>query len=45
VEIEWDNNKAYSNLKKHGINFGDAVSILEDDRALTITEDNSEEMR
>lgn len=36
VKFEWDVKKAYSNLKKHGIDFADAVSVLEDERGLTI---------
>ncbi len=28
MEIEWDSKKAISNLKKHGIDFADAVSVL-----------------
>jgi uncharacterized DUF497 family protein len=35
MEIEWDSEKAISNLKKHGIDFADAVSVLEDERAIT----------
>jgi uncharacterized DUF497 family protein len=35
VEIEWDEKKAASNLRKHGIDFADAVLIFEDALALT----------
>jgi uncharacterized DUF497 family protein len=45
MEIEWDGKKAVSNLKKHGIDFADAVTILEDERAITISEDYSDEER
>jgi hypothetical protein len=45
MEIEWDSKKAISNLKKHGIDFADAVSVLFDDRAITITEDYPYEER
>jgi uncharacterized DUF497 family protein len=38
VEFEWNPKKAASNLKKHGIDFADVVSVLEDERALTIHE-------
>ena len=34
--IEWDPVKARSNLRKHGIDFADAVSALEDENALTM---------
>ena len=39
VEFEWDRRKAISNLKRHGVNFADAVTVLEDERAITITDD------
>ena len=45
MEIEWDGKKAISNLKKHGIDFADAVTVLEDERAITITEDYPDEER
>jgi uncharacterized DUF497 family protein len=38
IEYEWDAKKAASNLKKHRIDFADAVSVLEDDWGLTIKE-------
>lgn len=38
VEFEWDAAKARSNLAKHGIDFADAVTALEDASALTIEE-------
>jgi uncharacterized DUF497 family protein len=37
-EFEWDAAKARSNLAKHGIDFADAVTALEDASALTIEE-------
>lgn len=43
VDCEWDPAKARANLKKHGINFADAVSALEDERALTIRDPYSED--
>jgi uncharacterized DUF497 family protein len=45
VEFEWDIKKSLSNLKKHGIDFADALSVLEDERAITITEEHSDEDR
>jgi hypothetical protein len=39
VNYSWDIKKAESNLKKHAIDFADAVSIFTDDFAITI-EDN-----
>lgn len=32
---EWNPAKAKQNLRKHGVSFADAVTALEDDRALT----------
>jgi uncharacterized protein len=39
IEFEWDPRKAASNIRKHGIKFADAVSVLEDERALTVRDD------
>ena len=40
AEFEWDEQKAISNLQKHGIAFPDAVSVVEGDSlALTIPDD------
>lgn len=33
--IEWDPAKAQQNERKHGVSFADAVTALEDERALT----------
>jgi uncharacterized protein len=41
----WDPRKAASNLRKHGIRFADAVSVLEDERAVTIADDSADEER
>lgn len=35
MDIEWDPDKAASNLLKHGVDFADAVTALEDEAALT----------
>jgi uncharacterized DUF497 family protein len=43
VEVEWDANKAASNLKNHGVDFADAASVLLDDMALTILDDSVDE--
>jgi uncharacterized DUF497 family protein len=45
MAVEWDAAKAKSNLRKHGIHFADAVSALEDERALSVRDDSSEEER
>ena len=35
MEFEWDNQKAVSNLKKHGVSFSEAASVFGDPLALT----------
>ena len=42
VQFQWDPAKERANLSKHGIRFADAVSVLEDDRALTIRDPDDE---
>ena len=31
--VQWDNEKAASNVKKHGVDFADAVVVLSDEMA------------
>jgi len=45
MEIEWDRKKAVSNLKKHSVDFVDAVTVLEDERAITISDNYPDEER
>ena len=45
VEFEWDFEKAILNLKKHGVDFADAISVLEDERAITVPDDYPDEER
>ena len=42
---EWDPKKAVGNLDKHGIDFADAVAVLEDELALTLDDDYPHEKR
>ena len=35
VRFEWDPRKAAANVRAHGVTFAEAVSVLEDDFALT----------
>lgn len=42
---EWDPEKAAANLRKHGVDFADAVGVLEDPRAVTIPDDAADEKR
>lgn len=45
MEAEWDARKATANCRKHGIDFADAVTVLQDELALTISEEHSDERR
>ena len=35
TDFEWDNEKAESNLAKHGVSFGEAMTVFGDPDALT----------
>jgi len=43
VNFEWDEEKRRQNLRKHSVEFADAVSALEDEEALTSADDDSDE--
>ena len=43
--VQWDSNKAASNFEKHGIDFADAATVLEDEFALTQEDDDHDEER
>ena len=43
--FEWDSDKAVSNLDKHGIDFADAATVLNDEMALTVPDEASTEER
>ncbi|MBM3726430.1 MAG: BrnT family toxin [Acidobacteria bacterium] len=45
MAVEWDPGKAASNARKHGVRFADAISALEDERAITVPDDTGEEQR
>ena len=45
MNYEWDPDKAARNLKKHDVNFADAVGVFEDDCAITIEDTNYAEDR
>ena len=45
MDYEWEPGKATENLKKHGVDFADAVIALEDENALTIEDRDNEELR
>ena len=45
MEFEWDRKKAESNEKKHGVDFANAALVLFDELAVTISDENEEELR
>jgi uncharacterized protein len=45
VEFEWDRRKAISNLKTHGVDLADAVTVFDDDLAVTMPGEHPEEQR
>ncbi len=42
---QWDLEKAFANWRKHGIDFADAATVLEDEFALTVEDDGDDEER
>lgn len=45
MKYEWNKTKAQGNIRKHGIDFADAVIALEDENALTIDDNDADEQR
>jgi hypothetical protein len=45
VEFEWDPKKAEANRHKHGIEFLDAVIVLDDDRGISLLDEHPTEER
>ena len=45
MHFEWDRAKAKANLRKHGVDFADAVSVFDDALAVTIEERGESEER
>jgi uncharacterized DUF497 family protein len=42
MNYQWDPEKAMANVKKHGVEFADAVGIFEDPTAITIEDPQAE---
>jgi hypothetical protein len=42
---EWDPKKALLNRRKHGVAFADAVTVFQDERAVTLEDSDPEETR
>jgi len=45
LEFEWDPKKAEQNLRKHEVEFVDAVIVFDDDRAITLEDEHASEER
>ncbi len=45
MNYEWDSQKAAANLRKHKVDFADAVGVFQDPMALTVPDDRHEEAR
>ncbi|MEW6079257.1 MAG: BrnT family toxin [Thermodesulfobacteriota bacterium] len=45
MDYEWDARKAQHNLKKHGVDFADAVSVFDDLNTITIEDACEQEQR
>ncbi len=45
MEFEWDPKKAEQNLRKHGVEFANAVIVLDDNRAITLVDEHIGEER
>lgn len=45
MNCEWDEAKAASNLRKHGVDFADAAGVFDDPLALSMPDDHANEER
>ena len=45
MDYEWDPKKAGRNLRKHGVDFVDTVTVFDDDRAITLPDEHPKEER
>jgi uncharacterized DUF497 family protein len=45
MKYEWDYRKARTNLRKHGVDFADAVAVLEDEMGITTSDVRHKEAR
>ena len=45
MDFEWDPRKAAANRRKHGIDFADAATVLHDELAVTVLDDDPAEER
>jgi len=45
VRVVWDTNKAAANIRKHGVEFSHAATVLDDPMAITIEDKRHDEQR
>jgi hypothetical protein len=45
MNYQWDDHKAKANLKKHKVDFAEAVTVFDDDLAITVEDIIPEEER
>lgn len=45
MDVEWDEEKAKENLRKHGVDFADAATVFTDPMAITIPDEAADEER
>lgn len=45
MNVEWSQRKQRINLRKHGIEFADAVAVLDDPAAVTVEDRDHDEQR
>ncbi len=45
MDFEWDPRKAETNRRRHGIEFLDVVVVFDDDRGVTLLDENRAEKR
>jgi uncharacterized protein len=45
MDVEWDARKAAENLRKHKVDFADAVTVLHDELSVTVADESSQEER
>lgn len=43
MDVEWGADKARANLRKHGVDFANAATVLEDGMAITVRADDPDE--
>ena len=41
MKFEWDPKKNEVNIRKHGVNFDEAETVFEDERAVTVYDEKS----